>query len=285
MLLKAFIDRGQRPDAAGIMSIGCAVFAEAPYKKFARAWRTHRRALGGVPYIHATDFYGGADIYAAVPPAKRSEVAALLPYTIRSHVKAHTVVAFKADEFKVVAGDVWKARFGSLYTTAVQLAMGAIGHWAKFTQYKGRISYFYEDGDREGPELAKTLASMPEALRKHTRMLTHAPKAKGAACGLEVADVLAWHWNKFYAETIARDGLREERRARKDFQALFGDDVEGPAPRVFLYTGKELEDALKYLWNPEFPPRHELHRASIWNDIRAHLGTGPARPIHRRPWT
>lgn len=282
VFVKAYIDRGQRPDADGIMAIGCALFAPTPYKQFVRGWKAHLAALGGVPYIHSTDFYGGWGIYSGLSNEKRAEVAALLPATIRSHVKAHMVVSFKADEFEAVAGSLWKDRFGSMYTTAVQIAMSAIGHWATQNNYNGKVSYFYESGDLEEPELASRLASLSDKLRRHTRMLTAAPMPKGSARGLEVADVLAWQWNKFYAESMARDGLPGERKPRKDFQALFGDG-RGPKPMAFLFTGQQLEQALTELWDPD-QPIPDLWRAATWQEIRAHIGTGPKVPIHQRPW-
>jgi hypothetical protein len=272
--VKAYIDRGQRPDADGIMSIGCAVFSASPYKQFVKGWKVLLRELGGVPYIHSTDFYGGGSIYRSIPKQLRAGVAAQIPGAIRSHVKAHMVVSFKAKEFNVVAGPEWTARFGSLYTTAVQIAMGAVGHWCNEINYSGRISYFYESGDREQGELAKRLAELPPHVRAHFRMLTAAPMDKGDAHGLEVADVLSWHWNKLYAETLARAGLpltgdkaKDMRIPRGDTAALFDDGV-GEKPRVFLFSGGELEYSLRRLWDPSLPAREDFMRPSKFNGIR-----------------
>ena len=66
---------------------------------------------------------------------------------------------------------------------------------------------------------------------------------KGQARGLEVADFLAWHWNKDFADRIAAAG--RPRPMRKDIKALM-DLLRIREERidVRLMTGAALEDFL-----------------------------------------
>jgi hypothetical protein len=83
-----------------------------------------------------------------------------------------------------------------------------------------------------------------------------------------VADILSWQWNKYYAETLAKD--ISPRTPRRDCEALF---AEGPAkPRIFLYTSYELSFALQQLWNPDQPQSAEMQKHFKLKEFRkAHL--------------
>jgi len=119
------------------------------------------------------------------------------------------------------------------------MVAGAIGHWANESRYGGKVAYIIEDGD-DGDEMAAALKGVykNDKQRTHTRMA--APPLvvpKGAARGLEAADLMAWHWNKFYAESV----LRTKREARKDFAAFVDFTRAQRKIDVFLYEGDKLE--------------------------------------------
>jgi len=93
------------------------------------------------------------------------------------------------------------------------------GWWADKTSYDGEIAYFYETGDDEEADIKHALDDLwkDPVKRKGARMATTPIGVeKGKAHGLEVADFLAWHWNKWWLETL----ITQKRSIRQDIQAL-----------------------------------------------------------------
>src|SRR4029077_7103222 len=80
-MLKAFLDRGARPDAEGVMCVAACLFKPSKYKQFVRRWERMLDDIipGGAPFFHATDFFPGGGIYKPVPKQKREAIAAILP--------------------------------------------------------------------------------------------------------------------------------------------------------------------------------------------------------------
>ena len=58
-MLKAYLDRGSKKQAAGIMCVATALFKPTPYKQFCRDWERFLDRWDA-PVFHATDFYNGA---------------------------------------------------------------------------------------------------------------------------------------------------------------------------------------------------------------------------------
>lgn len=216
VMLKAYLDRGALEKAGGVMAVAVAVFKPTPYKRFCRDWR---KWLGPLPYFHATDFYGGWDIYSHLDKDTRNAMAAQLPAIIDTHLMQIMCVSFLEDEYRAVVPPNWRGRFGSSHRIAVQLCLDVLGHHFDKIRVHEPIAYFIESGDDTTSEidsLFKRIANIPDR-RKHWRYFSHTfVKDKGAARGIEVADAFAWHWDKFYAETL----VESKRAMRKDLQAL-----------------------------------------------------------------
>jgi hypothetical protein len=122
---------------------------------------------------------------------------------------------------------------------------GSIGHWANRENYKGEIAYFYETGDEEEASVDQAFRELYDRpdQRKHTRMAsTPIGIPKGKARGLEVADFVAWHWNKYAVDTMP---IKRTRDTRKDIKALMDLMHEkGKKIDVRMMSGKALESFL-----------------------------------------
>ena len=223
----------------------------------------------GVPYFHATDFYTRGGLYRGVDPAKIDRAAPLLPELINDHVRQVVGVSFKTKEYAAVVPAEWRKRHGGLYPVAVQLCLDALGHLEDQRRSNEPIHYFLESGDPEQSRVDDILnmRRLKNEARGHTRYKSHAFAAKGQLRGLEASDFFAWHWNKYYAETLAT----QLRPMRKDFQALIRRDPR--KYRMYLFTGAELEYFLSDKWgrppapDEEVPdrPRHSI--ASVLRKI------------------
>ena len=155
------------------------------------------------------------------------------------------VVSLKQKEYEQVAPLGFRRRFGGPHRVAISALLGGIGFWANKNNYKGLISYFYETGDSDEAEVKNALEKLfdSERDRIHCRMAsTPVGVEKGRARGLELADLVAWHWNKFYVETVAAS---KPRKPREDFVALDkAMTARGKKMENSVITGRQLENFL-----------------------------------------
>jgi hypothetical protein len=143
-----------------------------------------------------------------------------VPRIIGDHVFQLFAVSAKEKEYEAVAPENWRKQFGGIHRVTIQALVGGIGHWANKAGYRGDIAYFFETGDEDEAEVSdafRKLYDKPDQ-RRHCRMAsTPIGVPKGSARGLEVADFLAWHWNKYYVDTLSTHPPRD---TRKDISAL-----------------------------------------------------------------
>jgi len=253
-MIKVYLDRAARSDAHGVIAIAGAMFWPFFYDQFLHLWEPFLRDWNAKAF-HATDFYPGAGEFWRKHPdgnADRERTALFerdsrrLPELINPYVRKLFVVAFRKEEYESVAPLAWRQQFGPVNFVAAQMMAQSIGHWASREKHEGEISYFYETG--EGPEEAEMHKGLLRVydeprLRRHSRMAsTPVGVGKGNARGLEVADFLAWHWNKYAAETRGADKPRPLRADIKALMEMLG--MRGEKIDVRLFTGARLRSFL-----------------------------------------
>lgn len=252
-MLKAYLDRGARTEAGRVMCVGAALFESFHYDRFLHEWQPILTEWGATAF-HATDFYPGGGEFKRTRPdgtidpalkARHDRQSREIPVIVGTHVHQLFVITFHEDEYEAIAPKAWRDRFGNVHRIAAQLMAGSIGHWANREPYDGEIAYFYETGDEDEAAVDDALRGLykrPDQ-RAHTRMAsTPIGVDKGKARGLEVADFLAWQWNKYVAESMPPN---RKRPIRKDIQLLM--DVlhdKGKKIDVKRMTGKPFEDFL-----------------------------------------
>jgi hypothetical protein len=246
VLLKAYMDRGAKPQAQGIMCVATVIFAPPAYKKFCREWRKFLRSWG-VDAFHATDFYpGGGDFWrklrdGTMHPERMARFQAdsrRIPGLIGDAIRQCFVTSFRQREFESVAPPGWRDHFGSINGVAAQVTAAAIGHWSNRVRFGGKVAYIIEDGD-DGIEMETSLRRLYDhpARRDHSRMAAPPVRVpKGNAKGLEASDFLAWHWNKFYVDSVA---AMNPRKVRNDFAAFVKFRPE--RVQINFFTGEHLE--------------------------------------------
>jgi hypothetical protein len=237
-MMKAYLDLGDKRDGQDhIVCVAAAVFQPEKYRRFVRPWNKLLRDWPA-PAFHAADFYPGAQEFKRDTDIKSrlfENQSRRIPHLIGSHVTQVLTVAFRPEEFISVEPE-WKARYGtSLHSLAVQLCMSHIGLWAQQNHPGEHFAYFMESGDSDEGDVHRTVEKMkahPET-RTFIRIDSFRAADKGAERGLEAADFVAWHWNKFYMDKY-RLGNDEP---RKDFQA-FIDITGGKVASAFLTDRK-----------------------------------------------
>jgi hypothetical protein len=248
LMLKVYLDRGSRTDAQGVMSVAGALFWPFFYEQFLHVWRPFLDGWNADAF-HATDFYPGGGKFKRHTPERKAlfnrDSQRLGAELIAPYVKQLFVVAFRADEYQAVAPPEWRARFGSVHKVAAEMMTQSIGRWANSSDHDGDIVYFYENGngpDDEDFERGLQLTWKNHVSRAYGRMAaTPIGVDKGKAHGLEVADLLSWHWNKYDAETrqLRRREPRRDMRALMDALHVKGDQID-----VRLFTGSVLREFL-----------------------------------------
>ena len=245
LMLRGFIDKGAKSDAGGVMCVSAALFQKTPYKRFCRELGSLLEPWGA-PAFHATDFYPGGGRFKRNTPERKERYlrdSKRLPIIIGTNMRAIVSVSFKIDEYEAVAPAAWRARFGSLHRIATQFTLMAVRVWMNKSNVTTPVAYVFEAGDDDEAEVQEALDQFWEnpIHRKHLRMATRPiPVQKGQARGLEASDFLAWHWNKFYVDSLT---VADQPRAmRKDIAALL--QMRPNDVVVHLLSGRALVDAL-----------------------------------------
>lgn len=244
VMLKAYMDRAAKQDASdAVMCVACVMFRPVAYSQFVRDWDRMLKPWGASAF-HARDFYPGAKTFKRDTADKELlylESSRRIPEIIATSMTRIMVVSFRPSEFLQVAADRWKDFGGNgLHSLATQICLLINGDWIKETPELSNESfaYFMESGDESERDVVSAVAG----LRKHKKTSEHIKVAsfstvdKGNARGLEAADCVAWHWNKYYMDTERTKGARPPRR---DFISLV--TAKQGKCKVIFATGDDLQ--------------------------------------------
>jgi hypothetical protein len=209
--------------------LAAALFWPFHYERFVHDWERFLEGWGAKAF-HAKEFYPGAGPFwwkrqdGTVEVERRERHrhdSKRIPDMIAPHVRQLFVVSFREDEYEAVAPLAWRRRYGGVHRVAAQMMAQSVGFWARRVRHEGEISYICESGDGVDRQVHNGLRAVyrqPRA-RQHARMASSPVEVKkGDARGLEVADFVAWHWNKYVAETVFATSAR--RPVRKDIERL-----------------------------------------------------------------
>jgi hypothetical protein len=249
VMLKVYFDLGAKSDNSdGVVTVAAAMFRAETYRNFIRVWRPMVRRWGAEAF-HATDFYNGAREFWRLNPdgTKHPERMKWFEqdcYAIPTMIGANAIrlvaIGFRPKEFLSLASDAFKSSYGtSLHSMATQLILIANGWWAKDVGYDGKFACFMESGDDDSWEVEDSVRRMKldGETGRHIQVQSFTTIDKGEAHGLEAADCVAWHWNKYYMDYF-RHG--KEDQARKDFAAMMHIAAED------TYMSLMVGDKLKY---------------------------------------
>ena len=242
-MLKVYMDRAAKRDAKDeVMCVACVMFKPTAYKQFVRSWNRMLKAWGAKAF-HARDFYPGAREFKRDTPKRQQlyeEDSRRIPQMIAKCISRILVISFRPSEFLQVAPGKWKEVVGtSLHSQAAQICLLSNGDWLKEKRLPHEsFAYFMESGDEDEAEVLRSVAIM----RKHEKTAQHIKVAsftsvdKGQARGLEAADCVAWHWNKYYMDSERTGSVR---RPRKDF-LFIAETARGRCDCIFA-TGEDLK--------------------------------------------
>lgn len=247
-MMKVYLDLGKKSDKTdGIITVAAATFKRVPYKQFVRVWNPMVKGWGSKAF-HATDFYTGAREFwwklsdGTLDTDRRGRHehdSKRIPYVISQHVTRLTAIAFRPHEFDEVASDAFKAEVGTcLHSIAIQLFLILNGWWALDLGYRDGFACFMESGDADTAEVVDTVERMKAhgTTGPHIQVKSFTTIDKGEARGLEAADCLAWHWNKYYMDKMR---FGKDTEPRKDFAAMM--TVAEDKTFVSLITGDKLK--------------------------------------------
>lgn len=245
-MLKVYMDLAAKRDATDeVMCVASVIFKPTAYKQFVRPWNRMLKAWGADAF-HAKEFYPGGGVFKRDTPEKKilyDEDSRTIPAMIAKTILRILIISFRPAEFMAAAPTEWKAFGGNLHSLAVQACLLSNGDWLKDKKRSHEsFAYFMESGDEGESEVMRAIEGMRahEKTAKHIRVASFTTVDKGQARGLEAADCVAWHWNKYYMDSERADRVR---RPRKDFLFLT-EAAKGKCQCIFA-TG----DDLKYLFS------------------------------------
>jgi hypothetical protein len=245
-MLKVYMDRAAKRDAKDeVMCVACVMFKPTAYKQFVRPWNRMLKAWGADAF-HAKEFYPGSGVFKRDTPPKRlryDEDSRRIPEMIAKTISRILIISFRPAEFMAVAPPEWKDFGSNLHSLAVQACLLSNGDWLKDKRLPFEsFAYFMESGDPGEAEVLQAVQGMRthEKTAKHIRVASFTTVDKGLAKGLEAADCVAWHWNKYYMDSERAERCRPP---RKDFLFLTN-AARGKCQCIFA-TG----DDLKYMFS------------------------------------
>jgi hypothetical protein len=245
-MLNVYLDRAAKRDARDeVMCVACVMFKPTAYKQFVRPWNRMLNAWGAKAF-HSREFYPGSGVFKRDTPQKQlryEEDSRLIPELIAKSILRILIVSFRPAEFLAAAPPEWKAFGNNLHSLAVQACLLNNGDWLKDrNRLFQSFAYFMESGDEGEAEVMQAVRGMKahEKTAKHIRVASFTTVDKGRARGLEAADCVAWHWNKYYMDSERPERVR---KPRKDFMFL-AESARGKCDCIFA-TG----DDLKYLFS------------------------------------
>lgn len=255
-MMNLYVDMGRKAGGARDMVTVCAVaFRQTPYARFVREWRRFLRGWGASCF-HATDFYPGANEFQRTTLERRALHAAdskRLPDLIGPYFRHAWTISIDHNEFKAKAPLKWTKEGQSVHSVAAQFVLEMIGAWALHQSYFNGFAFVMESGDEYGGEVRETVERMRSnvSTRDLVQLRSVTVADKGTACGLEAADFIAWHWNKYYLDKVVTN---QTENPRKDFAALmlgYGRNVTPGMP-----TGAEMDRFFKegeaFYMKPQF---------------------------------
>ncbi len=230
-VLSAYFDESARLDAGSIMCVAGYVFKPAEYERFCQQWREMLQEVkpGGVTALHMVDLCHGRKEFAGVPQQKRDDMLRSAVEIINAHIYTGIAVSFRQDEFESMAPANWPRAFGSIYSVACQLTLQVFAQWAGQHDCDEPVAYFFETGHRHQAEANALLDGVGghPVLGPRFHYHSHSFVRKQDAFGLQAADILAWEWTKYYAETHDQ----RIRKTRESLKALILND-----PSRYLVT-------------------------------------------------
>lgn len=265
-MLKVYLDCGKKSNATeGVVSVAATVFTPQQYVAFTGPWN-QMLFRWGAPAFHATDFYPGGGHFKRHTAERKAwfeEDSKGIPGMIGRYLRHGLVVAFKPDEFaEKFRGLPWlSGRSKSVQSIAVQRVLIRLGYWAQETNHNDGFTYFMERGDEDAGIVMSRVRRMQASPRigPHIQVREFRTLDKSRARGLETADFLAWHWNKYWADRLSQ-GKKWD--VRKDFQAFIN--------HVGHFSGGQIEE--------EFITGEAVDQMVDWELFRHFVPNGPFSP-------
>jgi hypothetical protein len=242
-MLKVYLDRAAKKDRNDeVMCVASVIFKPVAYKQLVRPWNRMLKAWNASAF-HATDFYPGGGEFKRNTPARQAlfeEDSRRIPQLIAGAITQILIVSFRPKGFMEKVPAKWRQRIGtSVHSQATQICLLSNGDWLKETKRQHEsFAYFMESGDDDEAEVLSSVAGMREHKNtaRHIKVASFSTVDKGLARGLEVADCVAWHWNKYYMDS---ERSNRTRRPRRDFLSLV-DATRGKWKYIFA-TGEDLK--------------------------------------------
>jgi hypothetical protein len=264
MVITAYFDESERPDAAQPICVGGFAFKPAGYKSFRRYWISNVLRYRGrrVDPFHMTDLCAGQGVYEGLSITDRVAILNHAVHAVKKYAACAQGVFFDQREF--VAPPDWPLVFGSIYSVACNLCLQVTSYWMREFSIQSEILYTFEAGHKfedEADRFLKAIRQSEEA-RKRFRYRNHQFELKSEV-GLQAADLYAWTLTK--ARSI--DGGPIPRAMRPFAEPLLA-MVEGSEGRFrcSMFRGDMLDRFL---------------RESLSNPVFIRVDRGPRKPAFR----
>jgi hypothetical protein len=176
----------------------------------------------GVKSFHAVDCAHGVEDFKGIAKEKRAELIKKLVNAIKRRAEFGVSVSASETDFgQVPPPGIWKSHAGP-YPICVAQAIASIVAWCEKYDYRGKVSYFFEQGHRhqtitnEVIEQLRLSTTGREVLRYHS----HTFADRRAVRPLQAADLLAYEWTRELIRGNDPTQRQPRRRMRRSLESL-----------------------------------------------------------------
>lgn len=224
-MLEAYFDESERTE--GTFCVAGYAFAPAQAKKLEKEWT---RLLGHRKPFHMTDVVALQQQFRDLSRHQANRLIRDAVVLVTSRMSFGVAVSCDLAEIRGLAPVV--PGLSSEYAVCCHVSMIMLSKQVREERRPDRISYTFEAGHRDEGlanlyltrQVADLVASHSDQYRYHS----HAFVPKTDSSALQAADMLAWEWTKYRAETL-KLGIRP---MRGSLRALFVE--KGPPDRYIL---------------------------------------------------
>lgn len=218
VLAHVYVDESGSHIGSPILSLGGYIYTDKAAKALCKKWakvlededleyfRMSSCAHGNGPFKNFSK--------------KRCDSIARKMISLTKHYSSHGfVISLSEDLYRRIIPKKWKDHLGTPYAFCVRHCFLAVQSWAKDTEFKGDIAYFFESGHANQGVIDSEMRRSFEDQRLVAgyRYISHTFGDKRKYLPLQSADILAWQW----LQQTKRAATNRE--PRKDFLALIND--------------------------------------------------------------
>jgi hypothetical protein len=256
LLHEAYFDESGTHENSPVLCVGGYIIEKEACERLDDSWLQMLNKFN-LPFFRMSACAQGVDPFDKLPMPQRIKAETEAIAIIRREITLGIAVTVDPKIYEEIIPKI--PELGDAYSFCAHTCLTAVKSWARESNYKGDIAYFFESGHKsqsEANQIMQNIFKIPE-LRQQHRYLSHSFVDKEKVRPVQAADMIAWHWQKDHKRRD--EGVRPD--PRKDTRALLAEDPTGkPTYRTMHWNRFMLESMADNHLRRHFPVTYVRHQ-------------------------